>query len=154
MKRHPNHQMDVPISLEVYHQLLSASSDTSYEKEFWEIAESAIRDWMVRHHPESFATPAIAGYQWKHVFLPHGTLLRTVFSGKNHHCFVEDDAIRYQGAHVSPSEFVNAVGGLRRNAWKTLWILFPDTKTWVLAEQLRTVPPKSRARRGSSRAGP
>ncbi|WP_426104050.1 hypothetical protein [Massilia sp. TSP1-1-2] len=137
MKRHPNHRMDLPISIEVYQQLLSAAGETGFQKEFWEIGESAIRDWMVRHHPDSFSAPT-AGYQWKHVFLPHGTLLRTLVSGRNHHCVVEDDCIRYKGAEVSPSKFVNAAGGIRRSAWKTLWVLFPDTTTWVSAESLRS----------------
>jgi hypothetical protein len=136
MRYHPNHQMDLPISMNVYHQLLSAARDTGYQKEFWEIGEAAIRDWMVRHNPDSFSMTAVTGYQWKHVFLPNGTLLRTV----------EDDLIRYHGAEISPSGFVNAVGGTRRNARKTLWILFPDTSTWKLAGTLRTKRPAQRPR--------
>lgn len=136
MRYHPNHQMDLPISNDVYQQLLLAAGATGYQKEFWEIGESAIRDWMVRHHPDVFSDP-IAGYQWKHVFLPHGTLLRTIIYGRNHHCVVEDDCIRYKGAEVSPSVFVNTVGGVRRSAWKSLWILFPNKTDWVSAQSLR-----------------
>ena len=155
MKRHPNHQMDLPISLAVYHALLSASGATGYEKEFWEIGESAIRDWMVRHHPEVYSTPAVKGYQWKQVFLPAGTLLRTVFGGVNHHCLVEDDEIVYKGASVSPAIFVNTVGGVRRNAWKSIWVLLPETTTWVQAGVLRKIqmaPPARTERRQRSRA--
>ena len=143
MKRHPSHRADLPISLEIYHQLLSAASETGFEKEFWEIGESAIRDWMVRHHPDTFSLRAVSGYQWKELFLPSGTLLRTVFGARQHHCVVEDNEIIYQGASVSPSGFVNAVGGMRRNAWSSLWLLFPETKTWVKAEALKR--PKGRS---------
>lgn len=134
---HPDPRMEFPISLEIYNQLNSASFDTGLEKEIWEIGELAIREWMVRHHPDSFAMPATSGYQWKHLFLPTGTLLRTVFHGKNSHCRVEDDRLLFNGHETSPSRFVNAVGGVRRNAWKVTWVLFPGSTTWELAAALR-----------------
>jgi hypothetical protein len=136
-KQHPVPHMELPISLEIYHQLLGASFNTGLEKEAWEIGAAAIREWMVRHNPDSFAMPATAGYQWKSLFLPNGTLLRTVFNGKNFHCLVEDDRILYNEQRVSPSGFANAVGGVRRNAWKVVWILFPNTTVWKLAGTLR-----------------
>ena len=103
----------------------------------WGIGEMAIREGMVRHHPDSLALPATSGYQWKQLFLPNGTLLRTVFNGKNFHCLVEDDQLRYKGLATSPSRFVNTVGGIRRNAWKVTWVLFPGTAAWNLAAALR-----------------
>jgi hypothetical protein len=57
---------------------------------------------MIRNNPESFAMPATSGYQWKHLFLPSGTLLRIIFNGKNFHCLVEEDHIRYKGQIISP----------------------------------------------------
>jgi hypothetical protein len=92
---------------------------------------------MRRHDPDALAMPAATGYQWKSQFLPSGTLLRTVFVGKNHHCLVEGDRILYNGQAVSPTGFANAVGGIRRNAWRCIWILFPDSKDWKLADTLR-----------------
>jgi hypothetical protein len=155
-KQHPVPHMELPISLEIYHQLLGASFNTGLEKEAWEIGAAAIREWMVRHNPDSFAMPATAGYQWKSLFLPNGTLLRTVFNGKNFHCLVEDDRILYNEQAVSPSGFANAVGGVRRNAWKVVWILFPNTTVWKLAGTLRAKknaprprPPKSQQTAGS-----
>jgi hypothetical protein len=47
--------MTLPISLEHYQQLVSASVKTGFEKEIWEIGAAAIRDWMIRNNPESFA---------------------------------------------------------------------------------------------------
>ena len=137
-RQHPNHKMDIPISLEVWQRLSGASFDTGYEKEDWEIAAEAIDDWMRRHKPDAISINVAKGYQWKSQFLPDGTLLRTVFGGKNYHCLVEGDRILYSGKAVSPSGFVNAVGGIRRNAWRSIWILFPDSKDWKLADTLRT----------------
>lgn len=138
--------MTLPISLELYQQLLGASTMAGFEKEYWEIGAMAIRDWLARNAPDTFNMPATSGYQWKHVFLPNGTLLRTVFNGKNYHCIVEGDELRYNGSPTSPSRFANAVGGVRRNSWKVIWILFPGSTTWKLAGTLRAkqVTPESR----------
>ncbi|WP_147373874.1 hypothetical protein [Massilia cavernae] len=114
-----------------------ASCQTGFAQEEWEIAAIAIREWMTHNNPESFAMPATSGYQWKHLFLPHGTLLRTIFNGKNYHCLVDGDRIHYNGEEVSPSGFANAVGGIHRNAWKVVWILFPNSPTWKLAAAMR-----------------
>lgn len=120
----------------------------------WEIVEQAIDEWMRRHAEDQCGEPEFSGYQWKSLFLPHGTVLRTVFKGKNHHCRVECDQIVYQGKAVSPSGFVNAVGGVRRNAWKSLWVLLPDSKHWQLADTLRAPPRSPGARRAAHAARP
>ena len=129
--------MQLPISVETYQQLISASTATAFQLEDWEIGAIAIKKWLVRHEPDSFNLPATKGFQWKCLFLPEGTLLRTIFNGKNYHCRVEDDHILYNGTPISPSGFVNAVGGVRRNAWKAVWLLFPRSETWKLAATLR-----------------
>ncbi len=136
-RHHPDHQRDIPISMAVHWQLVGASIRTAFEKEDWEIAAEAIDEWVRRHDPEGVPMPAHKGYQWKSLFLPDGTVLRTVLRGKNHHCVVESDQILYNGQPVSPSGFVNAVGGIRRNAWRSTWVLFPDSKQWQLADALR-----------------
>ena len=130
--------MSFPISLEIYNYLNSASFDTGLEKEIWELGEQAIREWVARNKPDSLAKNACTGYQWKSVFLPNGTLLRTIFGGKNFHAIVEDDFLRHEGQATSPSRFVNKVGGVHRNAWKSIWVLLPNTSTWFLAASLRT----------------
>jgi hypothetical protein len=129
--------MSLPISMALYNQLISASIHSGFEQETWEIGATAIHEWMIRNNPESFGMPSTSGYQWKHLFLPNGTLLRTVFNGKNFHCLVEDDQIRYNGQMLSPSGFANSVGGIRRNAWKVIWILFPKSSAWKHAATLR-----------------
>jgi hypothetical protein len=148
-RHHPTPRMEVPITLELWQQLLGASTDTAFAKEDWEIAAEAISDWMRRHKPDAIPMPLVHGYQWKSVFLPDGTLLRTVFGGQNYHCLVESDKILYNGRAVSPSGFVNAVGGIRRNAWRCTWILLPDSKEWKLADTLRGIERPRRARKSA-----
>jgi hypothetical protein len=145
-RQHPSPYTALPISHEIYQQLLSACFSSGFKQETWEIGEAAIREWMIRNNPDSFAMPATSGYQWKHLFLPNGTLLRTIFNGKNFHCLVEEDHILYNRQKVSPSGFVSAVGGVRRNAWKAIWILFPNSAVWKLAGELRMK--KSRTNHG------
>ncbi len=145
-RQHPDPRMSVPISLEVYYQLLGGPHSPGFDKEYWENAAEAIDEWARRHDPESISMAAFKGYQWKGLFLPDGTVLRTVFGGKNHHCLVERDHILYNGKSVSPSGFVNAVGGVRRNAWRCTWILLPDAKHWQLADTLRSPATSRRTR--------
>jgi hypothetical protein len=139
--------MSLPISLELHQQLAAASLRSGYEKEIWEIGAIAIREWLVRNEPDTFAMPATSGYQWKQLFLPTGTLLRTVFDGENFHALVDGNRILFNGEATSPSRFANAVGGVRRNAWKVIWILFPDNLAWKQAGRLRpkTKPRSARA---------
>jgi len=120
--------MTLPIPLELHQQLLLAAIQSDFKKEAWEIGAAAIRDWLGRNQPDTFAMPVTSGYQWKNVFLPQGTLLRTVFNGKNFHALVEGDQIRYEKAVSTPSRFANAVGGVRRNAWKVVWKLADELR--------------------------
>lgn len=137
---HPHPQMSLPISIDIHGKLCHAACRTGFEKEGWEIAAIAIYDWLARNAPDVMPLPSTQGYQWKQLFLPNGTVLRTVFGGKNFHCIVEGDKILYNGAAVSPSSFANAIGGVRRNAWRVIWVLFPGTTEWKLAGTLRKRP--------------
>jgi hypothetical protein len=142
--QHPDPFEAVSLSRQHYMKLGCAAMFT--DKAEWQVVEEAIDEWMRRFAPDACGEPEFAGYQWKSVFLPHETVLRTTFKGKNHHCRVENDQIIYEGKTLSPSGFVNAVGGIRRNAWKSVWVLLPDTKHWQLADTLRVRrgPPASR----------
>jgi hypothetical protein len=149
MRRHPNPRAEILVSPEIHAHLINAAVHTGFEKECWEIAAEAIEEWARRHNPDDVGTPATKGYQWKSLFLPDGTLLRTVFGGKNHHCVVENDSILYNGQTVSPSGFVNAVGGIRRNAWRSIWILLPADTQWKLANTQRVRPRPRRERKAT-----
>jgi hypothetical protein len=117
------------------------------EARLGEIAEMAILEWAGRNSPNSIPTSLKSGYQWKDVFLPNGTVLRTTFKGKNHHCLVEGDGLCYEGKLTSPSGFANLVGGTNRNAWKVVWILLPGTQGWTQASKLRPRVPAPPAKR-------
>ena len=140
MLRHPTPPLaDVIVPRDAWLKLFSGGlEDINNPKEVWEVAVEAIDEWARRHNPSAFRQMTLSGYQWKHLFLPPGTLLRTVFRGKNYHCLVDEDNLMYEGKPISPNGFVNAVGGIRRNAWRSIWVLFPKTTEWKLADTLRT----------------
>jgi hypothetical protein len=58
MKRqHPRPEVELPLSREIYNHLLTASIQTGFEKEDWELAAIAIREWAMRNNPDSFGRP-------------------------------------------------------------------------------------------------
>ncbi|MBA5690036.1 hypothetical protein [Rugamonas apoptosis] len=81
--------------------------------------------------------PDTAGYQWKQLFLPAGTRLRASFGGKPSFAVVVEDGIQCDGQAVSPSGFANRQGSGNRNAWKVIWLRFPGSEQWLLADVCR-----------------
>jgi hypothetical protein len=77
------------------------------------------------------------GYQWKDLFLPHGTQIRMQYKGKFHYAKVEGDDIFYEGKSISPGSLANTIAGTSRNAWRDLWIKRPEDKVWKLASECR-----------------
>lgn len=145
MKRqHPSPEMTLPISLALYQRLCHAVCQSGFTLEDWEIGDIAIRAWIARHDPDAVALPAPAGFQWKQLYLPEGTSLRTVFKGKDHHGRIEGGKLLCEGQATSPNQFVNTVGGSRRNAWETIWIMLPNCQEWRRADELRPPAPPSR----------
>ncbi|USX21588.1 hypothetical protein NHH82_05290 [Oxalobacteraceae bacterium OTU3REALA1] len=80
---------------------------------------------------------AARGFQWKNVFLPEGTALRTS------HCdvvefakVVGDRIVSEDDMSLTPSMFANrhAKG---RNAWRFVWLRLPGNDHWVRAANYR-----------------
>ena len=84
------------------------------------------------------AAPSEAGYQWKQVFLPEGTRLRACFGKQPYYARVEGAQIKYGEHAVSPSCFANLHGSGNRNAWKAIWLRFPGSEEWLLADVCRS----------------
>lgn len=80
---------------------------------------------------------AEAGYQWKQLFLPNGTRLRACFDLQNYFATIEGEQIRFGEHTVSPSTFANLHGSGNRNAWKAIWLRFPGSDEWLLADVCR-----------------
>lgn len=80
---------------------------------------------------------AMCGYQWKNVFLPDGTSLRTSYRDGVEFAKVVDGHIRDdEGAVLTPSAFANRHAS-GRNAWRFIWLRFPGEEYWVRAADYR-----------------
>jgi hypothetical protein len=114
------------------------------------IIHDAVRAWMkpapaTQPHQEQADRPD-AGYQWKQVFLPEGIRLRASFGRKPYFAVVEGAEIKYGEHAVSPSCFANLYGSGNRNAWKAVWLRFPGSEEWLLAEVCRSAKKAAIAR--------
>lgn len=103
------------------------------------VASEAIREWIARGRARAAEAPekALQGYQWKGVFLPSGTRLKTRVRGRTYYATVEGDHIKYEGKAVSPHVFANAFGVDGRNAWRDIWLHLPYEPTWQAAISLK-----------------
>ena len=88
-------------------------------------------------HDDLLVRNETRGYQWKNVFLPSGTRIRVPYKGQYFYAEVQGDRFLYEDEQTSPGALANKVTGTSRNAWKTLWIIRPGDKEWILADDLR-----------------
>lgn len=103
--------------------------------------QNAIDYWLdnAGWKPELLPSPGsdARGYNWKGVFLPHGTEIRMRYRGINKYARVEGDEILYEGQQTTPSRLANTIAGSSRNAWRDLWIRRPGEPEWTLADAFR-----------------
>lgn len=81
--------------------------------------------------------PALQGFQWKNLFLPAGTSLRTSYHANSEFAKVVGERILSDdGESLTPSRFANrhATG---RNAWRFIWLRFPGEEHWLRADACR-----------------
>jgi hypothetical protein len=80
---------------------------------------------------------AMHGFQWKNIFLPEGTCLRTSHCNNMEFAKVVGDRIVADNGHsLTPSQLANrhAKG---RNAWRFVWLRFPGDDYWIRASDFR-----------------
>ncbi len=80
------------------------------------------------------------GYQWKEVFLQNGTEVKMTYKGRAkfsrivHENLIDEDGVKFD----SPAKWANAVANnTSRNAWRDIWVKFPDTSKWVFADDIK-----------------
>jgi hypothetical protein len=115
-----------------------------------EAATAAIEQWLAANGaPQSLASPALRGYQWKEVFLPDGTDVRMTYGTQTCYARVVGDDLVHEGRPMSPRHFTQWVAPGVRNAWRDLWLRFPGTRDWKRAyavrRELAQSPPQSPA---------
>jgi hypothetical protein len=81
---------------------------------------------------------ATRGFQWKNIFLPDGTALRTSYHDSVEFAKVTGEHIvTDDGASLTPSLFANR-HTKGRNAWRFVWLRFPGDDYWTRAADYRT----------------
>lgn len=139
----------LPASLKTYQALGNFMYAQGIKQEMFQVVDEAINSWMAAFLKAKAqgAARTIDGYQWKGVFLPHGTTLRVVYKRKSFLAHVEGSELCFDGKASSPAQFVNEVCGTCRNAWKVLWLRFPNEGEWKQAFSLRKNQPKTRQKK-------
>lgn len=101
----------------------------------------AVEDWLARQsaagQPEDMGAGVCRGYQWKTLYLPEGTLLRSWSYGECRDAQVIGGRIMHEGRSVSPNQFARSFARTVRNAWKDLRIRRPDDTAFHCASSLR-----------------
>ncbi len=104
-----------------------------------EAITSAIESWLDGHSDGSHVQEGFGarGYQWKSLFLPEGTILRSWSYGEHNYARVEGDEIIHEGKAVSPNQFARSFARTTRNAWFDLSVRRPGEKHFKMASLLR-----------------
>lgn len=144
----------LPASFETYQGLGNFMCKHGMNRQMFELVDEIISNWMLDYEAVQAQgnAPTLEGYQWKDVFLPSGTTLRNVYRRTSYLAHVEGRELRHEGRSVSPAQFVNAVGGSFRNAWKTIWVRFPNESDWKPAMTLRNASGKFKSKQERIRA--
>jgi hypothetical protein len=79
----------------------------------------------------------VRGYQWKSLFLPEGTELRTWSYGEHNYARVIGDEIIHKGKPTTPNQFALSFARTTRNAWTDLSVKRPEDKQFKKACLLR-----------------
>ena len=126
---------------------LAAKSELSGSSEKLSDSIAAAVDFWLAHHEKSAddAEPVLRGYQWKSLFLPEGSILRSWNYGEHRYARVEGDRIMHNGRAVSPNQFARSFAGTTRNAWTDLSVRRPGDTAYQRACHLRQQIARERA---------
>lgn len=128
-------QLSTPTLLRLIEYLRTRSGS----KDVSEALDTALAFWLDAKSelPHDADPTSIRGYQWKSLFLPEGTILRSWSYGEHNYARVEGDKIIHEGQSVSPNQFARSFARTARNAWFDLSVRRPGDKQFKMAGLLR-----------------
>lgn len=128
-----------PVRLELFMQVVDFLRAVGDTRDPVTAVNDAIQYWLDNASwKEDLISRSEQGYQWKELFLPHGTKLRMRYKGEYRYATVEGDDLIYEGEPHSPSELTRAITKTSRNAWLDIQVLRPGDRQWTLADDLRS----------------
>ena len=116
-------------------------------------AADALQTWLSAQTGAPPSGPVLRGYQWKTLFLPEGTCLRSWSYGEHNYARVIGDEIIHEGKSVTPNQFARSFARTERNAWRDLYIKRPEDKKYQLAGRLRKLLLEQEAPEHENNAG-
>ncbi|HEY1150946.1 MAG TPA: hypothetical protein VGF27_20355 [Pseudoduganella sp.] len=134
-----NYIWNVPAPMQAFMDVSKHMDEHGITTPLAEIVGQALYAWIAADQAARNAEPgeALHGYQWKSLFLPTGTMLRTVVRNQQFIARVEGDSLIADGRATTPARFASAAHGYGCNAWRSIWLLFPGTKEWLGADSVR-----------------
>ncbi len=125
-----SHVIALQIPSATFVELADYLRDYGDERDPSDIATLAIDAWLALAKGDAPYRPALRGYQWKDLFLPERTEVRMRGGADYAYAAVVGDTLVYDGQAMSPSQFAGLIGGVRRSAWRDLWLRLPGSKAW------------------------
>lgn len=140
--------MSLQIETEVLLRLISQLQIRGGAQDLSAAISSAIELWLREQAKlrKGCDPTNLRGYQWKTLFLPEGTELRSWSYGEYNYARVEGDEIIHKGKAVSPNQFAQSFARSTRNAWEDLRIKRPEDQQFKPACLLRKELAKPQAK--------
>ncbi|MFD2366230.1 hypothetical protein [Pseudoduganella sp. GCM10020061] len=129
----------IPVPDKAFNALCDYMDGVRCKRDIAFVAGDAILAYIANGRARAAEAPGKApqGFQWKDVFLPDGTRLKTRVRRRTYYAAVQGDRIQCEGKEMSPHVFANAFGVEGRNAWRHVWVHLPYDTSWKIASSLR-----------------
>ncbi|MYM85363.1 hypothetical protein GTP44_25945 [Duganella sp. FT50W] len=131
--------VSVQVDADVMLRLISHLKVRGGAQDVCEAVSGAVGLWLREQSQLPFdCDPAsVRGYQWKSLFLPEGTEIRSWSYGEHNYARVVGDDLIHKGKSVTPNAFAQSCARSMRNAWKDLSVRRPQDKQFKMAHRLR-----------------
>ncbi|MYM36984.1 hypothetical protein GTP38_21895 [Duganella sp. FT94W] len=131
--------VSVQVDADVMLRLISHLKVRGGAQDVCEAVSGAVGLWLREQSQLPFGCdPAsVRGYQWKSLFLPEGTEIRSWSYGEHNYARVVGDDLIHKGKSVTPNAFAQSCARSMRNAWKDLSVRRPQDKQFKMAHRLR-----------------
>ncbi|SFV04592.1 hypothetical protein [Pseudoduganella namucuonensis] len=129
--------VSVQVPTDTLLKLLGHLKEQGGKRDVSQAMSLALCEWLARQTGAPPEEPLMRGYQWKSLFLPEGTCLRSWSYGQPNYARVVGDQIIHDGRAVSPNQFARSFARTNRNAWDDLLVKRPQDKGWKKASILR-----------------
>ncbi|WP_066705692.1 hypothetical protein [Celeribacter ethanolicus] len=154
----------VPVSLPTFLRLVDFLKAIGSDRDPVYQVEEAIDYWIDNASwktedllPELVSEGTQSGYTWKiqsegntpstSLFLPDTTKLRIQLKNGYEYATVQDGKIFFQSEAIgSPNKFAQQAAGHARDAWRDVWIMRPNDRNFILADELRKLARKNAVR--------